>query len=133
MAHWSAEYIGKKWTLDDNCYSWFRTIQLKRFGREVPFLPICNESREGWGSFADRLINEGFPEKAGWRKSSLPVEGDAVFMSQGSVSHHIGIFILIGSTKYIIHCLENAGVVLSTFQNLRTNGWKINGYWTPKS
>lgn len=133
MNHWTSEYVGKKWTETEDCYFWFRKIQAERFGRQVPVLPICHESKSKWLSSTARIMNGEIPGQIGWIHTERPVEGDAIFLTQGSMAHHIGILVFVGATKYVLHCLENAGVLLSTFQNIRINGWKINGYWTPKS
>jgi hypothetical protein len=128
--HWAARYINEKWSKDQDCFYWYRRIKLEQFGREVP---VCDVDHSRLVISAARAMNSDIGERFGYHQTDEPREGDAVFLSQRSQPHHIGMVIFPGGKFHILHVLEGSGVIISDLMDLKVNGWKIRGYWTDES
>lgn len=64
------------------------------------------------------------------QKTDSPQEGDAVLMICAGRPSHIGVYCFIGGTEYVLHAMENAGmVVLHKITDLNKFLLKIEGYY----
>lgn len=129
---WIDKYLGKRWTQEQDCGYWFRKIQKEQFGRDVPVIcNVPNESRRFMVQ-AMRLLKdvEENPGKIGWKKTDNPIDGDAAFLAVRAHIHHIGIVVFIDDCLYILHALEQCGVVVSSKSNLKQNLMRIEGFFT---
>jgi cell wall-associated NlpC family hydrolase len=71
--HWSAQYVGRAWSEDFDCWALVRVVQALHFGRRLPFNPQV--------------------EVPGWRTVAGPaIEGDVITM-QGVKGPHIGVMV----------------------------------------
>jgi len=127
--HWSSKYVGKKWTPIHDCFYWFRKISEEQFGRVVP---ICGKiDHTKLARTAAKEMTRDIKAVYGYERTDTPVEGDAVFLTQRCVPHHIGMAVFSGGQLNVLHALDGIGmVVVSDVGNLAANGWKIEGFWT---
>lgn len=109
-----------------DCFHWFRVIQDEVFGRVFPMLPGDHRVFN-----AARLMARG-PDMLGGVRTVAPVDGDAVFLSQRTRAHHIGVHVYLDGRPQVIHAVEGSGVILSDHISLLQNGWRIDGYWTAR-
>ncbi len=128
--HWAASYIGWPYQRGAqgpeyfDCWSFFRRIQMERFGREIPILPTPPSWRE---------ISKAFPAwsiEYGWRETKTPHEGDAVFMARLRDPTHVGIW--IEDLKAVLHCCEG-GSVLHDARHLAGAQWRVRGHYSPEA
>ena len=125
--HWASQYVGQKWTENSDCFYWYRRIKREVFGRDVP---ICEVDHGRLVSSAARIMDSDITGSFGYRKTETAREGDAVFMSQRTRPHHLGMAVILTSGLHVLHALEGSGVICSDMTDLKLNGWTINGYWT---
>lgn len=76
------------------------------------------------------MMSGNIGREFGYVQTNTPKEGDAVFLSQRSRPHHIGMVIFINGSFRVLHAIEGAGVIVSDLLDLRANGWSIKGYYT---
>lgn len=124
--HWCFAYVGKPWTKRMDCLGWFRYWSLKHFG-----VNICehNINHELLTTSAARAMANA-ADIFGYKITTSPKEGDAVYMSQRERAHHLGMYIVMQSGVYVLHAMEGVGVVLSDKMDLISNGWRITEYRT---
>jgi len=129
MSHWVMKYLGQPWTLERNCYYWFRKIMVEQFGHDgMP--PDVVVSEKGLARLAMREMTPETAERYGWTSIDAPCEGDAVMLAEGKRSSHIGVAVYMREKLMVIHARKNTGVVLSDALALRMNNLKITGCWT---
>jgi hypothetical protein len=128
--HWTASYIG--WGYERcaqgpelwDCWSFFRHVQLEKYGRDLPLLP----SPPSWNAVAKAV--PGWAAQFGWRSTETPVDGDAVFLSRMKDPTHVGIW--IADVKATLHCAVG-GSVLHDARHLDIAQWRVRGYFTPEA
>ena len=121
MSHWVTNYIGMEWTAGDNdCWGFFRRVQLDQFGRDVPVVDVDSMSRLA----ATRAL-EGHDERSNWQPVETPQDGDAVLMGKGKHPCHIGLWAAGG----VLHCVEHIGVIHQPTFALAMTGWKTVSYY----
>lgn len=127
--HWCTPFIGLPYQRGAqgpeawDCWSFFRRVQRERYGRELPLLP----SPEGL-----RQIARAMPVWAGqfgWRVTTAPIDGDAVFLCRLRDPTHIGVW--LADLKATLHCCEG-GSVLHDARHLAAAQWRVRGYFTPE-
>lgn len=127
MSHWSEKYIGRPYVLGEaDCARLLSDVR-----REVFCLPVPSEvevdraeSRLGRaGQMTDLVAEYG-------QRTDAPKEGDAVLMICAGRPSHIGVYCRIGFTEYVLHAMENAGmVVLHKITDLNKHLLKVEGYY----
>jgi hypothetical protein len=125
--HWAAQYIGQKWTNEQDCFWWYRHIKKEQFGRDVP---ICKVDHEHLVQSAARIMTGDIQEIFGYHQTDVARDGDAVFLTQRNQPHHLGMIVFSSGKMHVLHALEGIGVIFSDIMDLKVNGWKIKGYWT---
>lgn len=122
--HWSAQYIGQPYIKGEHdCADFAVRVQQEVFGRLVS-LP---EHERGIRA-QSKQINDLQQDYA--TPVDQPVEGDAVLMRSRGRFSHIGIYTEIGGTPYVIHAMQNAGmVVLHKIRELKNQGLDLGGYY----
>lgn len=129
MTHWSFKYLGQPWSLDCDCFGWFRIIQEQEFGRKFEDINRGDMDRT---LFAATNLTESNARKHRWIKTDKPKEGDAVFMAKGTRPHHLGVVALVDNKIHVVHAPEFRGIMINDLLSLRLNQWKIISYWTPE-
>lgn len=129
MSHWSATYLHLPWTDETCCGHYFILIQKEVFGRNIKGLGGISGALPAARIMA-AILAEG--EGYGYKKTEVPHDGDAVFLSQRNRPHHIGTVAMINGIFHVVHALENCGVIVSDHMDLNFNFWKIAGFWTWK-
>jgi hypothetical protein len=126
IEHWVDRFVGQPYSVERDCYFWFREIQREVFGRDVPFLGV------GGPRVAARLMRGDYPMSIGWGPTDSPRDGDAVFLSQSKkINTHIGVACIIRGRLMVVHALKDLGVIVSDAHGLRANGLAVKGYWSP--
>ena len=121
MSHWAEQYIGRPWVEKQHeCGHFFCAVMKERFGLEVQ--PIDADALSLRSCI--RALNGEHPEFANWVEVDTPREGDCVRMSHAKHPHHVGLWVDVDGGG-VLHCVEGAGVVLSSRRSLRVTGWKI--------
>ncbi len=128
--HWAIKYIGGKWRRDQDCLYWYRKIKFEQFGREVK---LCRYDHKNLVRSAAAIMAGDIESRFGYRETTTPVDGDAVFLTQRNQPHHIGMFVVVGGKDNILHAVEGSGVICSDMTDLINNGWTIKGYWTDEN
>lgn len=127
---WVNKYLGKRWTQEQDCGYWFRRIQKEQFKRDVPLIcNVPNESRRFMVQ-ATRLVQKikNEPEKFGWSKTLNPKDGDAALLAERAHEHHIGVVVFIDNQLYIVHAMEQCGVMISSMITLKRNLYRVVCY-----
>lgn len=125
--HWSEKYVGQPYVAGSaDC-----AHLLSRVRREVFDLPVPDpievsrlSSRLGRvGQMADLIDIYG-------QETREPKEGDAVLMICAGRPSHVGVFCLIQNEPYVLHAMQNAGmVVLHRIRDLDRVFLKVEGYY----
>ena len=124
-------YLRQKWTAQQDCYYWFSIIQKEEFGRSCPELTIDHSLPRESLRYMIKILATPLEIDNRWRilgEGEKPVEGDAAMMAVRSRPHHIGTVLYADSKMVILHALERAGMLLSDYTDLLTNGWKLKGF-----
>lgn len=130
MPHWATPYVGWQYRrgaqgpAEWDCWSFFREVQRRQYGRNVPLLPTPPSWRE---------IVQAFPawsSEYGWKAAARPCEGSAVFMARLRDPTHVGVW--IEDLRACLHCCEG-GSVLHDANHLAAAGWRVRGYYSPEA
>ncbi len=79
---------------------------------------------------AARIMATDIALKCGWHKTDRLADGNAVYLSQRTRSHHLGVVAVADGQAYIVHAVEGGGVVCSSHAELVQNGWRITEIYT---
>lgn len=130
MGHWSERYIGQPYEANTaDCARLLAQVRKEVFALPVPESIEVERlhSRLGRvGQMSDLVDAYGL-------RTHDPKEGDAVLMYCAGRPSHIGVYCEIGGSPYVLHAMENAGmVVLHRINDLDRVFLKIEGYYTWK-
>ena len=110
------DYIGKPYAIDGgdgintfNCATLYRAVT----GIDATIIPTCQS-----GSRIE-IIKAIRENKKHYNILTEPKEGCIVALSQLRNPHHVGVWVSGG----VLHCLEKVGVIFSTLDNLKLNGY----------
>lgn len=123
MSHWTAAYVGLPWSLDCDCWGFFRQVQRERFGRNVPMIDV-----DALSLLSRTLTFAHHPERQRWIEVGCPEEGDAVLLGAGRHPAHIGVYVEVNGGA-VLHSAEGHGVVIEAPARLRARGWPNITYW----
>lgn len=129
--HWAAQYIGLPYQPQGegpdsfHCWSFFRFVQARQFGRDLPIVPNPESLIDQERMFRDH------PEHARWDRVDVPVEGDAVTLRKGRYPIHIGLWLDVDGGR-VLHCVEDKGVVCQGMAGLKVAQWEIEGFYAFK-
>ena len=121
--HWAAQYVGRPWTPESHCWSFFRLIQAEHYARSVPIINVDTSNQRA----ILHEINTN-PERRRWKEVDRPKDGDGVLMSRNTRLAHVGVYVDVDGGR-ILHC-DNAGVLLQSEVSLRMFWPKVT-WWTP--
>lgn len=115
MSHWSERYLGRphvKGVYD--CAELVMEVQREQFNRNVE-VPV---ERKEYSTFVlSSLIDEHKFEMA--EIVSDPIEGDVLLMKCMNRLNHIGVYVTIDRTPYVLHNLQRVGVCLHRIADLQ--------------
>jgi hypothetical protein len=123
VSHWASTYVGFPWTLDCDCWGFFRKVQLEQFGRQVPVIDA-----DALSLLSRALTFAHHPERQRWLEVDCPEEGDAVLLGVGRHPAHIGVWVGVNGGS-VLHSAEGHGVVIEAPARLRMRGWSNITFW----
>lgn len=127
-AHWAEQYLFADWRWAENgqgprewnCWSFLREIQLRHFGREIPALPIGDES-------ATRAALAAWGYRSDWvRRVGAPREGDVLLMR--GMDLHVGLWVEADGGG-VLHCQRDRDVTFDDLRTLAQCGYRIERVW----
>ena len=126
--HWRdlQPYIGLRYEADFDCADFAVHVARDLFGYQVS-LPGARPRGKGCeAALADASKAYGTP-------TDQPQDGDIVLMRDFGdtiAPTHVGIYIRVGHTQYVLHSAEKlGGSVLTEFRKLRQLGLTIEGFY----
>lgn len=127
--HWTAGYIGLPYIPGvADCAHLVERVQREVFGRELR-LPA---DRPGWRSrdLSDAIV-AAQPDYADRRARAADAqEGDAVLMVGAGRLNHLGVLVLMGAERHVLHAFVRCRqVVLHRERELERWGLAIEGYY----
>lgn len=128
--HWASEYIGIPYSETGEgpdsyyCWSFFRFVEKKHFGRDLPQIP-----NEDALLAAARSIRDN-PVRDEWELTDNPKDGDAVLLRQARYPIHIGVWLSVDGHPGLLHCVRRSGVVFQKIEDLPGSGWRVEGYYS---
>lgn len=131
--HWAAGYIGTPWANGAqgpdsfDCWSFFRHIQIKHFGIDVPIIEV---DADNWRSVIKGFV--GHDERSQWIATIRPKEGDAVLMRHSKYPSHVGLWLDVDGGG-VLHCVRGEGVIFSSLTALKLSGWGKLEFYTHAS
>ena len=116
--HWAFDYIGLPWLPRINdCWAFFRRVQLERFDRAIPAIDPDN-----YRSMTCARLFAGHAERTHWTPVERPQEGDAVLLAHARHPSHVGVWVDVDGGG-VLHCINGAGVVFQSVKALKAGGW----------
>lgn len=125
MTLWAEQYIGEQWTVQKDCFYWFRKIQKEVFGRELAHIKGTTVRKRMVAS----MLTTDICKVAGWHEVTTPKDGDGVLLRTRVRPHHIGVVTVINGEIFVVHAVEGSGVLCSSLPNLFLNRWEIVKYY----
>lgn len=125
--HWAVQYIGIPWQQGAqgphafNCWFFFRHVQMKHFGRDVPVVDVEQ---------LDMAAMHRVASAGNWRRVETPLEGDAVLMPRPD-ELHIGLWCNANGGG-VLHCARGFGVVLQRPAAVALDGWPTMEFWSAR-
>jgi len=130
--HWSASYVGRRYTDQFDCGELARAVQLEVFGRKIR-LPMTRDHVHADGTL-DRFramsaqIDACKDDVA--VRTDAPIEGDGVLLKTRGYRQHIGLHCVIAGEYWVLHATDGAGqVILQRVRDLPMRGLTIEGYY----
>jgi len=132
MTHWATDYIGIPWVnggqdLDGfDCWGFVRHIQLVHYHRELPVVDV-----DATKTLAVVRALTNHPEHDRWAHVMTPQDGDCVEMGNAARPFHVGLWVDVEGGA-VLHCVQGAGVVLSSLPTLipvwgKIDFWRFKG------
>lgn len=118
---WAAQYIGRPWVAGAqgpqafDCWSFFRHVQARHFGVQVPVIVAADPSDPA----ALVALFAGHAERKRWQRAAAAVHGAAVIV-RGPL--HIGTWLALDGGG-VLHCVRGAGVVFT-----KDAAWPCSGF-----
>lgn len=112
---WTDKYVGIPYNLETTNCGWLVSTVLKEeFDRDIT---VPSEADE---HFIRRSIQVSDTLHSQFEKVELKdaKDGDIVLMKVRGRLSHVGIFVKIGSTKYVLHTTKGSQSVLQTFKSI---------------
>lgn len=126
--HWATQYLGQPWVEHYNdCWAFFRKISAEHYQRNLSIIEIDTANLR---ACIDQFLNH--TEHRHWKKTSAPVDGDAVLMSQGKMPSHVGMWLDVDGGG-VLHCVKGAGVIFTKTNQLHMLGYQVLGFYSYKS
>ena len=131
MTHWSEQYRTHTWQAGASgphawdCWSFFRTVQARHYGRAVPEVGVDAADIH---AVARAFISHG--ERARWLEVDAPQDGDAVLMAHSRYPSHVGVWLAVDGGG-VLHCQSGAGVLFTPRNRLAVSGWPRVNFYRP--
>lgn len=126
--HWATQYLGQPWVEHDNdCWAFFRKISAAHYQRNLSIIEIDTANLR---ACIDQFLNH--TEHRHWQKTTSPLDGDAVLMSQGKMPSHVGMWLDVDGGG-VLHCVKGAGVIFTKTNQLYMLGYQVLGFYRYKS
>lgn len=122
--HWVNAYIGQAWRPDYHCWSLLQAVYQARLNLCLP--PMQYDANSLLAAIRAFGTQQG--EYAHWQQVDTPQELDAVVMAVANRPRHIGVWVALDE-GYILHNLEQRGVVLSRVDELNHLNFQVYAYY----
>lgn len=121
--HWTSKYIAIEYK-DMNCSKFVEYVLRDKFNINFSFPQsegsIFNQSKQ---------IKDSLPLFA--RKTDLPKDGDLVLMHGRRRMCHVGMYVKIGRSGYVLHTESSMKTAaLHQINKVFFNGYTVEGYYT---
>ncbi len=133
---WHEEWLGKPWAGTPeppetfNCGEFIRYVYRRDLGHECLPVPVPDARN------LHDCLKAMQPDYFGLVPAEEPLQDrDAVFMSRGRFMDHCGLLVLLpDGEERILHCSQRGGVQLSSFLEMRQQGYTSFSFWrSPKA
>ena len=127
---WCENYIGKPYKagasgpLFYDCWGLVRAVYLDVFGINLPVITLKNHTLKN-----QLAAFKNHAEYDNWQEINTPTHGCAVVMHRGKYPCHIGLCVQDGARVYVLHAIENAGVVCQPLNQLEHSGFGVSGFY----
>ena len=116
--HWAASYIGRPWSVEQDCYAFVREVYQARYGVVIPLVALdATRALSCAHAIHDYDLSD-------WVEVDEPREGDVVLMGHARRPHHVGLWIEPAGLR-VLHSVEGAGVVAQEPAQARLQGWNL--------
>lgn len=126
MAHWAVDYLGKSWSEQYDCFSFFCEVQTKFFGvkglYDLKNVPKVHEREK-----AMEYINNTLEVKNEWFPVIVPSEGDAALFGDRT-TFHIGVVTIMDGQNGIVHCTRKQGVIFNPISSFKRVGYIVDKF-----
>ena len=123
--HWTDQYRNYVWSQAQDCWWFFRKVQMEQYGRHVPEIDVDSlDLRTVMRAVRDH------EERNRWNEVNVPMDGDGVLIGKSSRLSHVGVFVAVDGGR-VLHCDQKAGVLLQDATSLRLNGWNHIHWYSP--
>jgi hypothetical protein len=125
---WTNHYVGREWTDTYDCAELVMDVLRTHYGKVVAVPSSRTYYKPG-----DNLNNviDGYVQSL-LEKVTPPKDGDVVLMQNGNALNHVGVYTLISGIPFILHNIENVGVVCQKPREITKYSLKIEGYYRLK-
>ena len=133
---WHEEWLGKPWSgvpnppETFNCGEFVRYVYKRDLGHECLPVPVPDARK------LKDCVKAMKPDYFGLVPAELPLQDrDAVFMARRYMMDHCGMIVLLPNGEQgILHCSQQGGVQLSTFLEMKMQGYTSFSFWrSPKA
>lgn len=130
MSFWTDKYVGIPYDLETTNCGWLVSTVLKeQFDTEIQVPSEADEHFIRRSIQVSDTLNKQFvkiPERDAQ-------DGDIVLMKVRGRLSHVGIFVKIGTTRYVLHTTKGHHSILQSFKNLKmTTAMHIEGIYRIK-
>jgi len=136
MTMWHEEFLGRPWAGAPeppetfNCGEFIRYVYRRDLGHECLPVPVPDARN------LHDCLKAMQPDYFDLVPAKDPLQDrDAVFMSRGRFMDHCGLLVMLpNGDRGILHCSQQGGVQLSSFLEMRQQGYTSFSFWrSPKA
>ncbi len=123
MTHWAAQFVGRPWTPEFNCWALVREVVALHWGHDLPPLAVGLEDSQFVPIMQAASV-------AGWRPADGPPrDGDIAVGRLLSGKRHVGVMIDTRKGLQMLH--SDSSTTAAVVQPLRETGLVEVEFWRP--
>jgi len=128
MANWTDAYIGREHSETYDCAALVLDVEREQFGRHVN-VPSHRAFYKPGENHNDEIVKYAFTLAD---KVDVPQDGDVVLMFNRNGLNHIGIYVDIKGTQYVLHNIAKVGTILQKLKDITRYTLRFEGFYRPK-